>query len=112
MTFTKTPPTKPGDYLVKSPLNHVFHTRLEPDGTWTCGPEKWVETKDILDNGGEWCGPLVPVEEVEKGYREGYSDSCRCFASCADADGEIQLHANSDYIDSRARRVVEGEEQV
>lgn len=45
--------------------------------------------------GGEWCGPLVPAEEVEKAYEEGRYN---------EATGE------SDWIRSRAYRVALGEE--
>ena len=47
--------------------------------------------------GGEWCGPLVPVEEVKNAYREGFDNGF--------------LEEGHSYLDSRARRVVEGEIQ-
>lgn len=58
-----------------------------------CGSQ-WHDWVDELK--GEWCGPQVPVEEVEKAWREALSVSCRMFYK-------------NDWKNSRARRVVEGE---
>lgn len=59
--------------------------------------------RNVSDWGGEWCGPLVPAEEVERAYREGHMEG-RCGAL------PMAEVANEDYARSRARRVVEGEE--
>ena len=45
---------------------------------------------------GEWCGPLVPAEEIEKAWTE-----------CAMHD---KASPYSDWLHSRARRVAQGEE--
>ena len=60
--------------------------------------------------GGEWCGPLIHVsevekmtKEVEKAYREGWND--RIYR-------DVETREDECYSDSRARRIVEGKEQV
>ena len=92
MNFTKTPPNTPGFYAwrigpkdnktsvreVFSPVDGVFIDRLTD----------WM-TQDV---GGEWCR-LVPSEEVEKAYVEGFRFS-----------GYGMQH----YDYSRAKRVAEG----
>jgi len=52
--------------------------------------------------GGEWCGPLVPAEEVQKAFYEGHVCA---FSSDPDLD-PVRLN----YGNSRARRVAEGVE--
>lgn len=100
MNWTTTPPTKPGAYW--------FNQGTSPslcEVAISCGVlvarccdtdfikvEKW---------NGEWCGPLVPVEEVERAYREGFQDRNAL---------PNQQFEDEAYGHSRARRVVEGEE--
>lgn len=97
MTFTKTPPTKPGAYWHRWGAKH-------PDGKVLVEVEIDAQTGLLIDEsshlppkevGGEWSGPLVPVEEVEKAYYEGSTHSQNL----------------TSYANSRARRVVEGEIQ-
>lgn len=86
MTFTSTPPTKPGFYA----------HRYKPEGELALFI---LNVEDIAKGRGPSLGEwhrLVPAEEVGKAYREGW--------------------ALEDYIDtedawphSRAKRVMEGE---
>lgn len=95
MNFTTTPPTKPGDYRWRLPVSEPGEYSLTK-----------VEQSDIDEGlsaffpGGEWCGPLVEPDrfssEVENAFSEGHSTG---YKSTSDA-----------WLDSRARRVVEGEE--
>lgn len=95
MNWTKKLPTKPGAYWWRqSPNRYPFLTELTESGEFYMAGcrERFCESQ--LE-GGEWSGPLVPVEEVEKAYEEGRYN---------EATGE------SDYENSRASRVVEGKE--
>ena len=91
MTFTKTPPQQPGFYVWRegeiSPttLRIIRLTDIEP----------LIELC-----GGEWCR-LVPAEEVEKSYREGFQDR-NAFGNKAFED--------ESFGHSRAKRVAEGME--
>ena len=95
MTFTKTPPTKPGAYWYR-PVDMAGNS-----GTpfvvecWLRGAAIFAPSYAMP--GGEWCGPLVPVEEVEKAYREGWNKGI------ISHDGYA-----SDYHNSNTRKVVEG----
>lgn len=100
MNWTKTIPTRPGAYWFRY-LDSNYQILLA------------VKISDITKNAhcrgfgmdeclcanlnGEWCGPLVPVEEVEMAYWEGYKHGDDCLTGRT-------------YTDSRARRVVEGKE--
>ena len=104
MTFTKTPPTKPGAYWYRpvdtagnsgTPL--VVECWLRSDGS--------ISAPSYAIPGGEWAGPLVPVGEVEKAYREGFSDGAGCFCEYAAPEKYI----DHQYINSNACKVVEGE---
>ena len=99
MNLTKTPPTKPGAYLwrpihnqVDSDLVAVFRAS---DGRMAAMVSGRSGVGSVERMGGEWSGPLVPVEEVEKAYWEGYKHGDDCLTGRT-------------YTDSRARRVVEG----
>lgn len=89
MNYTTTTPKKPG----------IFAFRSDDKS-----PDIFVRVTD--DNlpfyqsmsGGEWSGPLVLVEEVEKAYKEGWNDGYDTGPNCPL------------YPSSRARRVVEGYE--
>ena len=95
MTFTKTPPTKPGAYWWRDNNHERELALVEQDED--CLSVTYRDTIHALEFvGGEWCGPLVPVEEVEKAFHEGFFVCGESYA------GEWQT--------SRARRVVEGEE--
>ena len=93
MTFTKTPPTKPGAYWWRTECGFPMLREIQPssDGDiCIIGGECHGYNPEQI--GGEWCGPLVPVEEVEKAYFEGAG-----------------LSGVTRYKNSRARRVAEGE---
>lgn len=53
------------------------------------------------DCGGEWCR-LVPAEEVERAYKEGYAD----FGTKTIEEDKVCAEC---WPESRARRVMEGE---
>jgi len=99
MTFTKTPPQQPGFYLWRScendDRNFCGTVWKGVDEVWAC-----IETRaDITSNfGGEWCR-LVPSEEVETAYREGYEDRT-----------SFRQLESEDWNNSRAKRVAEGVE--
>ena len=106
MTWTKTPPTRAGAYWWRASdkdtdleLCEVFdngdglHFWSLPDAARDCDATKLAD----LNWGGEWAGPLVPVEEVRKAYEEGVLIS-----------DDDTTHGG--WMKSRARRVVEGEE--
>lgn len=98
MNWTKTSPTRPGAYWWRQGAkdNEPILAIIERS-------EEWDELIDVSsdmppkDVGGEWCGPLVPVEEVEKAYREGHKDAGGFPTSLA-------------FKHSRARRIVQGEQ--
>lgn len=96
MTFSKTPPTVPGDYRWRYNSNHCHELvtiAKDDDG-------RMIDSNgDYLGAlGGEWSPRLVPADEVEKALMEG-----------------IKIGQNTvfpeDIQNSRARRVVEGIEQ-
>lgn len=97
MNWTKTPPTRPGAYWWrlnkkdKEPCLVIEEHSADWDG------ELIDVSSDRPPNevGGEWCGPLVPVEEVEKAYEEGR---------------DFLHNPLAQWENSRARRVVEGKE--
>lgn len=97
MNWTKTPPTKPGIYYWES-----GRKEKRPVEVYNHNGELIAFGRNVFDEaggiGGQWCGPLVPVEEVEKAYREGWRD---CLFSDTIIDGN--------YATSRARKIVEGE---
>ena len=99
MNWTKTPPTKPGAYWWRqhSKDNEPILAIIESSEDWD--GELIDVSSDMLpkDVGGEWCGPLVPVEEVEKAYREGHK-----------AAGGFPTSLDFKY--SRARKIVQGEQ--
>lgn len=97
-TFTSTPPTKPGWFLKRTVINGKESDSL-----------MWVTQYDI---GGRrlntppclWCR-LVPAEEVEKAYQEGFEDGAMCFCDGASWD----KYVDSYFTKSRAKQVMEGE---
>jgi len=98
MTFTSQKPTVPGAYWWKDETDtHLVNVKPNPAG------ELWAHGTDCI---GEWSPRLVPVEEVEKAFVEGHlSDYLKPNSSARDAAIEC-------WEESRARRVVEGKEEV
>lgn len=104
MKFTKEIPTKPGDYAWRfnSTSGHGLVQVIDTKkGLWClstlsdggCTPE---------ERGGEWCR-LVPADEVEKAYDEGFNR----------AEGLTHRHPldlQDCWENSRAKRVMDGEE--
>ena len=106
MTFTTTPPTKPGAYWWRfSTLDVALLCQivlLEDNRLYS---RSHNGTALVSEMGGEWCGPLVPAEEVEKAYKEGWHEHL------FQVTEESTLHGvRAGYEASRARRVTEGEE--
>lgn len=105
MSFTKTPPTRPGAYWWRTGYAPVVVRLLQiyisRDEAIACGH---ATHGDAVSLGGEWCGPLVPVEEVRKAYYEGH-----IHAISSDPDVDPQ---ELSWPNSRARRVVEGDEKL
>ena len=92
MTFTKTPPTVAGFYAWRPNETQWTHCEvLGPTG---------IGTIEAAAMGGEWCR-LIPAEEVEKSYREGFQDR-NAFGNKAFED--------ESFGHSRAKRVAEGME--
>lgn len=99
MNFTTEPPTTPGFYA----------WRINSNDTKVSVREIFYPVKDVaIDRGsdlqpkhvgGEWCR-LVPAEEVEKAYSEGWDD--RDYRTGMKATKSIW------YEGSRAKQVAEG----
>ena len=71
MTFTKTPPTTPGFYAWRRADDCVFAVKTyEHSGILYSGG---VAALPVSECGGEWCR-LVPAEEVERAWDEGFTD--------------------------------------
>ena len=104
MTWTKTPPTKPGAYWWRASSGVVkcCEVFIDRDGNRIAQGFGVSDDVDLLK--GEWCGPLVPVEEVRKAYYEGH-----IHAISSDPDVDPQ---ELSWPNSRARRVVEGDEKL
>jgi hypothetical protein len=88
MTFTSTPPNRPGFYAWK-----LFDKDI-PKLTWVLPGDDgvlWRDGKAITTN-GLWCR-LVPAEEVEKAYKE--------------AIGEFEKNAQWWWERSNAKKVCE-----
>ena len=95
MTFTKKPPTTPGFYAWRRADDCVFAVKVYEHASilYSGG----VAALPISECGGEWCR-LVPSEEVQKAYSEGWMQD--------ESTGVYK----SDYKRSRAKRVAEGKE--
>lgn len=107
MNWTRTPPTKPGAYWWRRNHEQPFKNLVL---LWANGQVfgdlpigvSWDEHEITIpiiakDIGGEWCGPLVPVEEVRKAW-----DECAAYT--------VMQSGYPAWLISRARHVVEGEE--
>jgi hypothetical protein len=99
MNFTKTPPTKPGAYWWTR-LGYPKELREVKDSAGCLLCFDCAYPINPREMGGEWCGPLVPAEEVEKAFAEGWQS----------ARGSGYQFSMQPYSESRARRVALGEE--
>lgn len=88
MTFTPTPPTVPGAYWWKADVHLTAILRIVEQSDIDC---KLYNSLNM----GLWSR-LVPVEEVEKAYKEGWSAY----------DFEDTLAR--DWNNSRAKQIVDG----
>jgi hypothetical protein len=98
MTFTPTPPTVAGAYWFKWRQEDIFPLLLSISTTllvWH-GEELWGPLAKV---NGLFSPRLVPVDEVEKAWKEGLS-----FASPKE-----EQYATLRWKLSHARKVVEGE---
>ncbi len=101
MNWTKTLPTRPGYYRNReheSEPHWLIEVRRNQAGQMEgrLGSHLTWHPLNLFE--GEWFGPLVPVEEVENAYREGWRD---CLFTNAMLD--------ESFATSRARKIVEGE---
>ena len=108
ITFTDTPPSKAGAYwcilngdenhtVVRPSLREIFN----PVGDVLIDRRSDWKPKDIARL---WSACLVPADEVEKAYKEGYHEHL------FQVTDESTLHGvNAGYEHSRARRVANGE---
>ncbi len=103
--WTKTPPTRPGAYWWRHngeddarPVHVIKSTGklLVSD----LHPVRELAYLTPAEFGGEWRGPLVLVEEVEKAWHEGHSYGKIDAAECK--RGLASWHC------SRAKKVMEG----
>jgi hypothetical protein len=96
MTFTTTPPDRPGFYAWRrnseSPI--TLAVVVENSESWRAGA---IPVEHCHLNGGEWCR-LVPAEELSESWREGRSS---VFSSKG-----LEI----DWEASRTKRVMEGRE--
>ena len=108
MNWTKTPPSKPGAYWWRAHSEHAFPRLFEVwesglvfgDLPSHCRDEDGNKLPARVNHvGGEWCGPLVPVEKVEKAHEEGWKYAL--------SHGP---HSKFDaWKESHAHKIVEGE---
>ena len=98
MNWTKTPPTRLGDWKwrIKEGAPEYIGSLFWDGGRLVFETAGFSEYVELLN--GEWSGPLVPVEEVENAYREGWRD-------CAFKNAML----DESFATSRARKIVEGE---
>lgn len=95
MTFTKTPPSNPGAYWWRQKPNQcAFLLERFKNGTAQMAGMGVIYNDAMLES-GEWAGPLVSVEEVEAAWDEAW---------------ETALNGRTGWEESRARRVVNGEQ--
>jgi len=117
MKFTKDRPKVPGAYWYRrkgeqdtdKKLKVVYLCKEHKNRDETvevlrvlCSEDSEGQNRTVSSFDGEWCGPLVPVEEVEKAWNEAYTTCCERFL-LSDKGRKIC------YKNSNARRVVEGE---
>lgn len=109
MKWTKETPTKPGAYWwrLNKETDHIRCVR-EVFSTRRGSLLERASDRHPIYLGGEWCGPLLPSEEVEKVYKDGYREAYEAASETCSTAGPG--HLESAWISYRARRVVEGEE--
>lgn len=102
MTFTPTPPTKPGAYYYKNPEGELFLIdviQTPTNDTNELLARVNTEEFDLNSFRGEWSPRLVPVDEVAKAFFEGWK---KCHE-------DVNPRSMGDYDESHAKQVVEGE---
>lgn len=101
MSWTKETPTRAGAYWwrLNKETDHIRCVR-EVFSTRSGYLLERASDRHPIYLGGEWCGPLLPAEELEKAYHEGVFD----------ANSNMHGLEARRYNGSRARRVAEGEE--
>lgn len=106
MNFTTETPTKPGFYAWKSGEHGavlLVDLYLATSGRLVCTRDGFTDMLDEMEQQEDhWCR-LVPAEEVEKAWRDGFS--CAAYASRL-----TYITADGAFAESRAKRVMEGEE--
>jgi hypothetical protein len=88
MTFTTQAPTRAGVYL---------WDENKTGNIEDCCPFLILGSMGSLPDWGQWSERLIPVSEVEKAYKEGL------------ADARFGPSSRDHWLNSHARKVVEGE---
>lgn len=105
MNWTKTPPTKPGDYRNREDESSpywVIEVRRNESGQLEGRLTSHLTWHLVSSFEGEWSGPLVPVEEVEKAWMEGEA------AGWTNANSIPERQVK--FEGSRAHKIVRGEQ--
>lgn len=66
MNWTKTPPTKPGAYWWKAQAGAIKCCEVFTDRDGNSIAQGFGISDDVELLRGEWCGPLVPAEDLAK----------------------------------------------
>ena len=94
MNWPKTPPTKPGAYWWRAESGATKATEVFKDRDGNLIAQGFGVSDDVELLKGEWCGPLVPAEELRDAYDEGWRDGVN----------------TRKWLNSRTHRVALGEE--
>ncbi len=87
MSFTKQTPTKPGAYWWKQrPDQCALLVERFKDGTYRMAGTGIIYNVDMLEC-GEWCGPLVPAEDLAKAQAQ-----CAAMRFVLEQFAEIEVH--------------------
>lgn len=102
MKFTAELPRIPGDYAWKKDLSYSGYILFQVHSSYC---KLFVGQSTVQEIGGFWCwmvpaDEVVSKEEVEKAWREGISWAVNISDNRAD----------SEWTNSRARKVMEGKE--
>lgn len=75
MNWSKTLPNKPGAYWIRHPEPYTTGRGLVEVVHNNAGVLVVRETLFSLEHysNREWCGPLVPANEIERAWREGFN---------------------------------------
>lgn len=106
MTFTSEKPTVPGAYWWQPTQLHdpllvrVTSPHRVNQEAFLVVSGHGIQDEYLNNLSGLWSSRLVPCEEVEEAYREGWRH------------GRFAINVDPPFEQSRARRVVDGKEEV